>query len=119
MALSFKGHEGQANASVLLATCGGVLAIAGTFFVFQRFDWDSFAVSYAVGTKRLPMILGLLGLASALSAIGFYLGITSANQPRNKKIGVSWMGFFLNAIIMTLALSVAAFFWATKFPVKG
>ena len=118
MALTLKGYEGQATVSVALAGAAGLLALGGTFLVLQRFNWDNFAVFYAPGTMRMPLILGLLGLAAIGSGVGVLLGINSANQKRNKSAGTAWMGFFLNTGVLTLALSSAAFFWATKLAAK-
>ncbi len=96
----------------------GLLAAAGLaavgFLVFQKFNFQEFELVLKRGGTRFFAILGGTGLSLALAGIGFLLGFSSAGQKRNTLSGTSWVGFFLNAAVMTLVLMVFLVFWFTK-----
>ncbi|TWT44802.1 hypothetical protein RAS1_12200 [Phycisphaerae bacterium RAS1] len=115
MALNLKSYEGQARASVGLAIAGALFAVCGAYFIVSAFDRDLFAVVYDPKSKRLPAIGGCLLLSLAAGAAGFFLGLNGAGQKRNKQPQLSWTGFFLNAAVLTLALSAGVFFYFTKY----
>lgn len=110
MAFKFKTYEDQARLSVMLAAVGCFCAIVAGVAVLKRFEPEQFWVKYGSHSMLLP-ILGLtLLLALAASVTGFLVALHSAGQRRNKRSRLSWMGFFLNAGVITLTLSIAIFF---------
>lgn len=115
VALNLKSYEGQARASVALAVVGGVCALGALYFIGSAFDRELFAVVYDPKSKRLPAIGGSLLLALASGVAGFFMGLNGAGQKRNKQPQLSWTGFFLNAAVLTVALSAGVFFYFTKY----
>lgn len=115
MKRKFKSYESQAQLSVILGVIGGACTLVAAGAVFQRFDLQSFWVRYSKESILLPAVIGTLLFALAASTIGFFVGLHSAGQRRNKRSRLSWTGFFLNAGVITLALSTGVFFWIAKY----
>ncbi len=115
MAMKLKTYEGQATLSVILAAVGGVFCLAAAGAILQHFDWKTFLMPYRGGTLRGPVIGILLLLALASATVGFFVGFNSAGQRRNTKSRVSWTGFFINAAVVALTLSLILFFWFTRY----
>ena len=110
MAFKFKSYEDQARLSVMLATVGFVCAIVAGVAVLKRFEPDQFWVKYGSHSMLLPVLGATLLLALAASGAGFFVALHSAGQRRNKRSRLSWTGFFLNAGVITITLSIAIFF---------
>jgi hypothetical protein len=117
VAFDVKSYEGQARISVLLAVGGAVLALATGALIWQNFSAADFAVYYRPSGMRYLAILSGGALAVILSVTGFFVGLNSAGQRRNKKDSLAWLGFFLNAAVIILAMSLLVFFWFAKFAV--
>lgn len=114
MAVRESEFEKQATWSLI---CAGVAALAALAFLavmLPRFQAQEFEVVVGQGSKAYYALLGLAGVSVLAGGAGFLLGFHSAGQKRNKKNKLSWAGFFLNAGIITLALSALLFFWFTK-----
>ncbi|MFH1748590.1 MAG: hypothetical protein ABIG44_16265 [Planctomycetota bacterium] len=111
-------YEIQAKLSFILAIVGGVCTLAGVALVLQRFDFENFQVNYNPRTPRMMAIGGALGLGLLASGLGFLLGLISAGQRLNKRNKLSWTGFFVNASVITLALSCGIFFYLTRFAME-
>lgn len=118
MKLNLRSYETQARLSVALAIAGGLGALGGAFGVLYHFSWDHFLLSYDPRGARLPMIGGALFVALAASVAGFCVGLNSAGQRRNKQSRLSWIGFFMNAAVLALALMIAFFFLFTRNPIR-
>lgn len=114
MAAKLNQHEKFARYSVMLAVVGGLAALAAVYGVFSAFRPQNFEVIYSPRSLRFPAILGSIFIAGAAGTAGFFLALSSAGQKRNKLVRMSWLGFFLNAGIVTVALCVFVFFWLAK-----
>lgn len=112
MAFNLKTYEGQAKASVILAVISLLCSITAAVGILQRFSFEQFEI--ILKSKRFAMIMAVIGVAVIAGAIGFFMGLSGAGEKRNKASQLSWMGFFLNAGVITLALSLLAFFYLTK-----
>jgi hypothetical protein len=114
MALDLQKHETQSMLSVVIAVLGILLALAAAGIMLQRFDWADFALYHKANSARFLAILGAGGTAFGLGVIGFFMGLNGAGQKRNKREGLAWLGFFLNAALITVALCVLIVFWLTR-----
>ncbi len=114
MAFKIKTYEDQAKLSMILATVGGFFALAALGGILKNFDPSTGWVRYGTKSIFLPALGGCLMLALALATIGFFVALNSAGQRRNKRSRLSWTGFFLNAVVITFAVCVGAFFVITR-----
>ncbi|MBI5864439.1 MAG: hypothetical protein HZB38_08025 [Planctomycetes bacterium] len=114
MATKTNSYEKQAVLSVAAASIG-ILAVLGALtLILRSFKWTEFTVTMGAQGKAYPLTLGCILLACLAGGIGALAGFVSAGQRRNSKSGVSWMGFFLSAGVIALALSTFLFFWFSK-----
>ncbi len=118
MASKRNTYETQAVLSIWLGLVGGLAALAVVALLYRQFEVDNFWVPYGAHGKWLPMFGVALLLALAASAAGFIAGWNSAGQRRNKRSSLSWRGFFLNALVLTVTASAAVFFFFTRFAVQ-
>ena len=114
VALKLKTYEGQARASVIMAVLGGVAAVSVIYLLGKRFDTESFYVTYGQGSLFLPAFAGTLLFGLAAGATGFIVALNSAGRRRNTDSKLSWQGFFLNALVLTIILSAGVFFFFTR-----
>lgn len=117
MALNLRKYENQAVFSVAMAVVGAVCALASALIVLKRFNWEHFTLTYNRSGKLVIIFAASMLLAMGASAIGFGMGFNSAGQKRNTKSRLSWLGFFLSAGAIALALIVAIFFAITRDPI--
>jgi hypothetical protein len=104
--------------SVILACLGGLGVLGALMLLVRNFDgFETFWVSY--NPKRPFMyVLGImLMLAVGAGGIGLLVGFNSAGQRRNELSRLAWVGFFVNAGIVTIALCAGLFFYFTRHPV--
>ncbi len=120
MAASFnlRKFETQARLSVVLGVVSILAGLAGGAAVAEGFDWQAFWLTYNPRGMRILAIGGALVLALTASAVGFGVGFNSAGQKRNTQSRLSWVGFFLNAAAIALALIVSVFVYVTGNPVQ-
>lgn len=116
--MKLSAYETQARLSVILAVIGAVFTAATAFAVFQKFDPGVMAVVYAGDSLRFPIIMAGTALAMSASGIGFFIGLNSAGQKRNTKSGLSWVGFFINAVLLTITVCVFIFFYFVRMAVE-
>ncbi len=114
MALNLHKYENQAKLSVALAIVSGVTVLMALGLIVRNFNATDMYVYYGGGGMYLPVLGGLLGMALLTGAGGFFAGIGSAGQRRNKAANLSWAGFFLSAATITIALCAGAFFYFTR-----
>jgi len=114
VAAKLSDYEKQAFLSVVMAGAAAAALLGQLALILRNFRASDFEILYSSKSISFPAILGCTALAAALGATGFYLGFNSAGQNRNKKQGLSWMGFFLNAAVLTLTLAGFVFFWYAK-----
>lgn len=119
MALNLRKFENQATLSVLLAGASAILAVAGAGLMLRNLKWQQFIIVFRSNSMFQPAVLGALGLALLVGIIGFGIAFNSAGQKRNSKSRLSWIGFFLNAGALTLALIAVVFFMLLRDPVGG
>lgn len=119
MAEKLNAHEKQAKLSLLLAGISILFAVGLTGLIFRNFHAQFFEVIYDANGRFYPIILATIAVAGITSAIGFLIGLNSAGQKRNTLSKLSWQGFFVNAIALTLTLCMALFFFLTKLGVQA
>jgi hypothetical protein len=118
MAMNLKSYEGQAKVSMYLGVLG-VLGVLGAIVLLARnFSRENFWIAYRGSSMWLPLLLLAMLVAVGAGVVGFFLSLHSAGQRRNTRSDLSWRAFFLNALVITLALSVGVFFWITRYPMK-
>ena len=114
---SLRRYDTQAKVSVLISAVSFVSLLALTVFVFtidkgfRLIDKSQFVITYGPTRKILVLASGACTLL--LAVIGFGLGLNSAGQRRNDKPTLSWIGFFLGAGVLCLAL-VLLFLFKTR-----
>ena len=118
MALNLQKYENQAKLSVILAIVGGAAALAAIALLLRNFDTGDRYVYYRATGLWFPALGASLAMALLTSTAAFFLGLASASKRRNTATGVSWTGFFLSAITITVTLSAALFFIFTRSPVR-
>lgn len=112
--LSWKTYEDQARLSVVFAALSLLAGLAASGLILRNFDAELFFVNFNKRGMWLP-VLGLgLATSMAFGTAGFFLGIYTAGQNRNKATNLSWMGFFGSAAALTLAMSAGLFFFLTR-----
>lgn len=112
--MKLKTFEAQSRLSVLLAIVATLLTVAAAVLIATRFDPESFAVVIRARGARFFAIVGATAVAILLGLTGFFVGLNSAGQKRNKDSRLAWIGFFGNAAILTLALCLFVFFFLAK-----
>ncbi len=101
---SLRRYDVQARVSVILSLTSAATLMVLTVFVLQRMDFGEFVIVY--GPLRRIAVMGCTAVTLLLSAIGFGMGLNSVGQRRNDKQGLSWIGFFVGAGVLCLALIV-------------
>lgn len=119
MAFNLKKLENQAVLSVILAIVGGVCAVGGIGIILWKFKWQQFMLPFRASGMLQPAVLGSLALSIGIGIAGFGVGFNSAGEKRNSKSRLSWIGFFLNAGVLALALIAAVFFMIVREPIRG
>ena len=118
MAANTSQYENQARLSVFLAVVAGLASIAAALLLFRNYKADVGQIVYLAGGKFILIFGGAILVALLAAAAGFLLGFNSAGQKRNTKPQLSWTGFFLNAAMMTLGLSIFVVFFVLRFELK-
>jgi hypothetical protein len=112
--VNLKTAEDKARLSIIVAIVGLVFAIGAALVLLRNFRSDQFIVLYNAQTMWLPAFAGTALLGLGASAAAFFLGLNSAAARRNQQVGKSWLGFFLGAGGVTVAMSVLVFFYFTR-----
>lgn len=119
MATKLNDYEKQALASVALAAVAAVAMIVQAALILPKFNFADFEYAYSSKTLRQPIILGMTALAGIAAIAGILMGLNSAGQNRNKKQQMSWIGFFGNALVITITVVVFIMFWFAKEDIGG
>lgn len=107
-------HETQAKVSLLLAVVGVLSALALIVCVFWRFDFESFTAYYAGGSLRSYVIIASTVVGIFAGGTGFFVGLNSAGQRRNRLSGLAWLTFFVHSAVITVTLCLFVIFWLAK-----
>jgi len=105
---SLRRYDIQARVSLIvsLASLFALMGMAGV--IFRRFSLEDWTINYGLPTKYAAYASTLATLA--LSITGFGFGLNSVGQRRNDKQQLSWIGFFVGAGVLTMALILFALF---------
>lgn len=114
VALNLHKYENQAKLSVCLAAVGILAAVAAVALLLRNFEPADRFVYYSSSGKWFLALGGTLAVGLLTSTGGFFVGIASAGQRRNKAIKLSWLGFFLSAAAITLTMCCVVFFYFTR-----
>jgi len=103
---SLRRFEDQAKASFLasllsLFTFAGMAGVMG-FFLKRGLASQDFVFLYGPRGKMAVLLAAAVTLL--LSGAGFGFGLNSAGQRRNDRQRLSWIGFFLGALVLALTL---------------
>lgn len=102
--LSLRRYDVQARISVILSGVSLFFVLVLAALILQHLVFKEKVIPYNPKTLRMPLIY-CTGLAAlGLGIAGFGLGLNSAGQRRNDKPTQSWIGFFMGAGAITLAL---------------
>jgi asparagine N-glycosylation enzyme membrane subunit Stt3 len=109
-------YENQAKLSVGLGGLGGLAILGVLALIAKNFHRELPAIIYNPEGKWILVFgLGMLG-ALVTSAAGLLVGLNSAGQKRNTQTRLSWIGFFVNAGLLTLALIAGLAFYLMRMP---
>ena len=117
MALNLRKFENQAVLSVLAAVAGAFFVLMNAFIVLMRIDWERFAVTYNRKSSFLMVIGGTLVASLGTAVVGMGVGFSSAGQKRNSRSRLSWIGFFISAGVIALALMLGVLFFFARDPI--
>jgi hypothetical protein len=118
---SLRRYDTQARVSVFVSLASLVSLLAMTVFVFtidkgfRLIDKSQFVINY--GPMRRMLVLATGACTVLLAIIGFGLGLNSAGERRNDKPTLSWIGFFLGAAVLCLAVILFLLFKTRGEPV--
>ncbi len=116
MPSKLKTYEAQSKLSLGLAVLGGLAALGVLYLMRRNFDPAGFYVTYNPQASWLLVVGTGMFVALASSTIGFFVALNSAGQRRNTRSALAWQAFFLNALIITITLCAASFFFFTRNP---
>jgi hypothetical protein len=102
--------ETQARLSIALALASIAPVLLQAYFVLSRlFDTREYMIYH--GSRFKFVVFGCGMAALGLAVIGFGFGYASAGQRRNEKQKLSWLGFFIAAGVMTVAVLLLCVFY--------
>lgn len=106
---SLRRYDTQARMSVIFGMLSALGILALGVLVFHNFDFSEMAIPYARPWRRQVVFLtAAVTLGIATTALGF--GFNSAGQRRNERPRESWIGFFVGAGCICLALALLFLF---------
>lgn len=117
MAAKLNPSEKQAQMSLALSGVSALFAVGLTVAILRNFHAEFFEVIYDANRNFKVIVLALAAVAGVTGAIGFLIGLTSAGQKRNTKSRMSWQGFFISALALTITMSMGLFFILTQNPI--
>lgn len=99
---SLRRFDNQAQASVLLSLLSIAPLVSLVFFIVRKLDMKEFIFYYGPRARTAVLLSALATLI--LSAAGFGFGLNSAGQRRNDKQQLSWIGFFVGALVLAITI---------------
>lgn len=107
-------YEKQAMYSMACACVAILAALATVALIVRNLDFETWTLSMPrTGPSFKLMLVGVAG-ACLLGTVGFFVGFSSAGHSRNKRSGLSWLGFFLSAAAVSLGMSAFIFYYFTR-----
>lgn len=105
---TLRRFDTQARASWLisLAAVAGVILLA--LLAWRNLDTEMREIRYSPETLYRPLYLGVCAVTMLLGVTASVLGLNSAGQRRNELQTRSWLGFFVGAAALSLAIIL---FW--------
>jgi hypothetical protein len=94
---------------MVIALVSLVALIGLAVVVLQNMNYQEYTIVY--GPRRRIAILVGTAVTLLLSAVGMGMGYNSAGQRRNDKQALSWLGFFLGALVLSLTIGVFFLFY--------
>lgn len=118
---SLRRPDTQATVSLILSVSAVFFVIGLAVLVLQNYGGakTDHIIWYSSNSMRFPAIAACTGLALLLGTLGLGLGFGSADARRNDRAKQSWLGFFIGAAAVTLAVVFFAFFWILSESVAG
>jgi hypothetical protein len=109
---SLRRFENQALVSLVLSLLSVLTfaGLAGVLAFFLRRGLDAKDLVFLYGPRGKMAVLLAAAATLFLSAAGFGFGLNSAGQRRNDKQRLSWIGFFVGALILAFTLVLVFFF---------
>jgi hypothetical protein len=108
---SLSRHDTQARISAVLAIISCVSLAGLALLVFRNIDRAQWVIAY--GKNRGLMVQAAAAVTILLAGIAFGMGLNSAGQRRNDRPKLSWLGFFIGALVICAAL-VLLFLFKTR-----
>lgn len=118
MAKRINAYLLQARVSIGLAVVGAVCCVALVYGIVDAYDPDM-GVIYRQGGSRWYAILVSTFVGFAATAVGFAISLNSAERKTNPNPRLSWVGFFMNAGVLTLTLCAFLFFFFNRYGIVG
>ncbi len=109
--LSLRRYDHQAILSVIVSATSFLPLLVLVWLIQRNMHWDELIIYYASMSYRLT-VLGSVAVTLLMSVIGLGLGLNSVGQRRNDRQQLSWIGFFLGALIICLTLVLFVLFWS-------
>lgn len=111
--------ERQASFSVGLGIVSVVGVIGMAVLLAKNYQPEVGQIEYGSTGNFFIAFIGAVGLALVTGLTGILLGFHSAGQKKNSNSKLSWTGFFVNAVAITLALSFFVIFWLLKLKINN
>ena len=107
-------YDVQAGYACVLSLVSLVPFAGAVVMAFRNYQHELGQIVYGSQGAFLPVFLGCLFVSMVPSAIGFFLGWSSAGQRRNDKPARSWTGFFIGGGVLTFDLILLIAFWMIR-----
>ena len=103
-------YDVQANYGFVLSLVSVIPLLGAAWLASRNYQHELGQIVYGSKGIFLPAFLGCLILSAGPSAVGFWLGLSSADQRRNDRSARSWIAFFIGGGVLTLNLILLAAF---------
>jgi len=102
---SLRRYDTQARLSIIIALASIVTMLGLVYCIFRKnmgVFFEEFVLYH--GPNRKLAIYLATAITILLAVFGFGLGYNSAGQRRNDKQQLSWLGFFISAVVICLTI---------------
>lgn len=110
---SLRRYDTQANVSLYagVASFLGMMALA--FMLLRNLNWETKLIVYK-SPFYMPLVLLLTAGTLLMAGAAIAIGANSAGQRRNEKSRLSWTGFFIGAVTLSLTIIMFYGFYTAK-----